>query len=155
MHKFRTGKPGVSTKGDRGQAPRLNRKRDVLLAFAIVSLPFLVIASILIAFVFNTTEHQRPDNSIGTSDLPIEPYDTATAYYTGISSGSFLLLGSWASNVAEIVVAPFMVIFSYTVAREILIESMRDRAASHLRPPVLGEILKGGHGMLNPQLEVP
>ena len=154
MFNFRARKPVARTKEERDKAPRLTRKRDVLLAFAIVSLPLLIIASILIGFVFNASERQKPDNRIGTPDLPIKKYDTATAYYTGIRPGSFLLLGSWASNVAEIVVAPFMVIFSYAVAREILNESVRDRATSHMHPPVLGEILKGGHGMSDPQSEL-
>jgi len=85
-------------KSDR--TPRLNRKRDLLLAFATVSLPLLIIALILVSFVFNVSARERPDLFVGTSELPVTLYDTATASYTGISPGSFLLLGSWASNIA-------------------------------------------------------
>jgi len=133
-------------KSDR--TPRLDRKRDLLLAFATVSLPLLVIALILVSFVFNVSARQRPDLFVGTSELPVEPYDTATAFYTGITSGSFLLIGSWASNIAEIVIAPFMVIFSYAVAREVLREeTIEDSTISDHRPPFLSEIIRGSHGM--------
>ena len=130
----------------RDRTPRLTRKRDVLFAFAIVSLPLLIIALILVGFVFNATDRERPDPSIGTDALPVLIYDTASAYYTGILPGRFLLLGSWASNVAEIVVAPFMLIFSYAVAREVLQAPTKDRTVEHLRPPFLSEIMRGGHG---------
>ncbi|KAL6715332.1 hypothetical protein ACLMJK_007598 [Lecanora helva] len=73
-------------------------------------------------------------------------YSTSAAYYTGITPGSFLLLGSWASNVAELAVAPFMVIFSYTVAREFLHEPGKDPVNSGVPPPFLSEIMRGSHG---------
>lgn len=126
---------------------RLTRKRDLFLAFAIVSLPLLAIALLLIGFIFNTSERQRPDRSVETPELPIVYYDTKIAYYTGVNPGPFLLLGSWASNIAEIVVAPFMVIFSYAVAREVLQGSIRHGTTSDIRPPFLSEIIRGGHGM--------
>ena len=130
---------------DKGQ--RLTRKRDILLAFAFVSLPLLVIAVLLIAYTFNATDREKPaDTSIGTAKLPVKPYDTKSNYYTGILPGRFLLLGSWASNVAEIVVAPFMVIFSYTVAWEILHAPSEKGSGEHARPPFLREILQGGYG---------
>ncbi len=132
-------------KNDR--TPRLNRKRDLLLAFATVSLPLLVIALILVSFVFNVSARERPHLFVGTSELPVTFYDTATAFYTGISPGSFLLLGSWASNIAEIVIAPFMVIFLYAVAREVLRETIEGSTTSDQRPPFLSEIIRGSHGM--------
>ena len=135
----------TNMKSDRN--PRLDRKRDLLLAFATVSLPLLVIAVILVSFVFNVSARQRPDLFVGTSELPVTLYDTANAFYTGISPGSFLLLGSWASNIAEIVIAPFMVIFSYAVAREVLRGTVEGNALSDQRPPFLSEIVKGSHGM--------
>jgi hypothetical protein len=135
----------TNIKNDR--TPRLNRKRDLLLAFATVSLPLLVIALILVSFVFNVSARERPHLFVGTSELPVTFYDTATAFYTGISPGSFLLLGSWASNIAEIVIAPFMVIFSYAVAREVLRETIEGSTTSDQRPPFLSEIIRGSHGM--------
>jgi len=125
----------------RDKTPRLSRKRDLLLAFATVSLPLLILALILVSFVFNVSARERPDFFVGTPELPVILYDIATAFYTDITTGSFLLLGSWASNIAEIVIAPFMVIFSYAVAREVLRESTENSAMSDQRPPVLSQII--------------
>ena len=137
------------TKVDTDKTPRLTRKRDVLLASTIVSLPLLAIALVLIGFAFNPSQRERPDLSVGTWELPVEPYDTGRFFYTGISPGSFLLLGSWASNIATVCVAPFMVIFSYAVAREILQESLKDRAAVDSHPTYLKEMIRGGHSELS------
>jgi len=125
----------------RDKTPRLSRKRDLLLAFATVSLPLLILALILVSFVFNVSARERPDFFVGTPELPVILYDIAPAFYTDITTGSFLLLGSWASNIAEIVIAPFMVIFSYAVAREVLRESTENSAMSDQRPPVLSQII--------------
>ena len=131
----------------RDKAPGFTRKRDLFLAFGIVSLPLLIISLILIGLVFNTSERVKPDPSIGRWELPVVQYDTATAYYTGIRPGSFLLLGSWASNIAEIVVAPFMLIFSYAVAREVVHGSVKEDTISELRLPFLSEMIRGSHSM--------
>ena len=135
-------KPGRGKDG----VQRLTRKRDVFLAFAIVSLPLLAIAIILIAFAFNAGQREKPDPTIGTPELPVVDYNTSTVYYTYYTPGQFLLLSSWASNIATIVVAPFMLIFSYAVARELLQESIKDRTAAQARPPLLSEIMRGGSG---------
>ena len=126
-------------------AARASRKRDLLLAFAIVSLPLLAIASILLAFVFYSSDREKPDPSVQTPELPVSIYDTTYSYYTRTTTGSFLLVGSWASNIAEIVVAPFMLLFSYAVAREMLQQSINSEI-SHDRPPLLREIMRGAHG---------
>ena len=132
---------------EKDRTPGLTRKRDLFLAFGIVSLPLLIISLTLIGFVFNTSEHVKPDPSIGTLELPVVKYDTSTAYYTGIRPGSFLLLGSWASNIAEIVVAPFMLIFSYAIAREVVHGSVKEDIISELRLPFLSEMIRGSHSM--------
>ena len=130
--------------GDR--AAPLTRKRDLFLAFALVSLPFLVIAILLLVFIFNSHERDKPSPlSYESRDLPVKKYDTKSTYYTGIDTGRVLLLGSWASNIAEIVIAPFMVIFSYAVAREVVREKDEKDTKSDERPPFLSEIMRGSH----------
>ena len=124
----------------------LGGKWEIILAFLFVSLPLLLIALLLIGFVFNASDREKPsDLSIGTPDLPIVQYDTTNAYYTGIKPGSFLLLGSWASNIAEIVVAPFMVIFSYAVAHEIIQNSLKNDVKPDIDQPLLSDIMRGGY----------
>lgn len=125
-------------------APRLSRKRDILLAFFIVSLPLLVISILLLAFIFRP-DRQKPASFIEIPSLPILDKPSPNAFYTSADAGDFLLIGSWASNIATIVVAPFMVLFSYAVARELLQHPTRNHENTGSRPPLLREILRGAH----------
>ena len=124
--------------------PRLSRKRDLFLSFVIVSLPLLVISILLLAFIF-LSDREIPASYTAIPVLPFLEYPSLDAFYTSVSPGSFLLVGSWASNIAEIVVAPFMVLFSYAVAREILRHPSSDHDEAELRPPLLREIIRGAH----------
>lgn len=125
-------------------APRLSRKRDILLAFIIVSLPLLVISLLLLAFIFRP-DREKPASFIEIPTLPFLEYPPSNAFYTLVDVGNFLLVGSWASNIATIVVAPFMVLFSYAVAREILQHTTGNHENTGSRPPLLREILRGAH----------
>ena len=126
-------------------APRLSRKRDILLAFVIVSLPLLVLAILLLAFIF-LSDREEPASYRGTRELPLDYPLPPNAFYSTVDLGDFLIVSTWASNVAEIVVAPFMVLFSYAVAREILQHEARDhRDHGGSQPPLLREIMRGAH----------
>ena len=126
-------------------APRLSRRRDLFLAFVIVSLPLLVISILLLAFIF-LSDREIPASYTEIQALPFFEYPPLNAFYTKVDPGSFLLVGSWASNIAGMVVAPFMVLFSYAVAREIIIQhATRDQDDAESRPPLLREIMRGGY----------
>ena len=126
-------------------APRLSRKRDILLAFVIVSLPLLVLAILLLAFIF-LNDREKPASFTETRELPFLTYPPSNAFYSRVDLGDFLIVSTWASNVAEIVVAPFMVLFSYAVAREILQHEAREnRDGGGSQPPLLREIMRGAH----------
>lgn len=139
---WRFGKRKIRT--NQASAPRLSRKRDLFLAFLIVSLPLLVISILLLAFIF-LSDREIPASYAEIPALPFFEYPPLDAFYTKVDPGSFLLVGSWASNIAEMVVAPFMVLFSYTVAREILQRSKSGDGDSDVRPPLLREIMRGTH----------
>ena len=122
--------------------PKLSRKRDLFLAFVIVSLPLLVIAILLLAFVFHS-HREIPASYQEIPELPFFQHPSLDAFYTQLDPGSFLLVGSWASNFATIVVAPFMLLFSYAVAREIVQHVTNGHEDISLRPPLLREIISG------------
>ena len=127
-------------------APRLSRKRDLFIAFVIVSLPLLVISILLLAFIF-LSDREKPASYAEIPALPFFQYPALDAFYTTVDPGSFLLVGSWASNVAEMIVAPFMLLFSYAVAREILQheKSGNEDEDEGTRPPLLRELMRGAH----------
>lgn len=126
-------------------APRLSRKRDILLAFFMVSLPLLVISILLLAFIFRP-DREKPASFMEIPTLPFLEHLPSNAFYTSVDVGDFLLVGSWASNIATIIVAPFMVLFSYAVARELLQHTTGNHEITGSRPPLLREILRGAHG---------
>ena len=100
--------------------PKASRKRDLLLAFALLFIPLSAIVIILLAFVFYKTERvQFQQYRTRELSIPSDNATSRTSYYTTQSIGSFTLLGSWASNVAQFVLAPFMVLFTFYVAREV------------------------------------
>ena len=129
--------------GKQASTARLSRKRDLWLAFVIVSLPLLVISILLLAFTF----HDREKLLLYPEDprLPFSSPPSLHPFYTNVASGSFLLVASWASNIAGFVIAPFMVLFSYAVAREIILHPTGDYEYAQSQPPFLREIMRGAH----------
>lgn len=143
---FQSPQPGKKggNPAERPQAPRLSRKRDIFLAFTIVSLPLLVIAILLLAFVF-LAEREIPDNYTDNPQLPLLNLTSSDAFYTRKDAGDFLLVGSWASNFATLMIAPFMLLFSYAVAREVALQSAQNHENPGAWLPLLQEILRGTH----------
>ena len=143
------GTGGLHKSKDKHAAVRWTRRRDLFIAFAMVSLPMLVIAAILLAFVFDPNEREKLQQANSTQELPIVHQLPGDAYYTTVRTGKFLLVADWASNIAEFIIAPFMLLFSYTVAREIIQQSREDHTQANVPPPLLSEILRGAHGKRN------
>ena len=129
--------------GKQASTPRLSRKRDLWLAFVIVSLPLLVISILLLAFTFH--DREKPPLYPEDPRLPFSNPPSLHPFYTNVAPGSFLLVASWASNIAGFVIAPFMVLFSYAVAREIILHPTGDYEDAQSQPPLLREIMRGAH----------
>lgn len=93
-------------------------RRHIVLAFFLLLIPLLGISLVLVIFVFYKEFHDIFPNK-GTDTLPT-PYPNVTrdAYYTNISIGKVTLASSWASTAVQFVLAPFMFLFSFVVARE-------------------------------------
>lgn len=128
-------------------APWLTRKRDLLFAFSIVSLPLLAITIIILVFVFEPDRHLHQIRSTDETNLPIPDQGFSKLYWTSHKSGPFLLLSSWASNIAAVVAAPFMMICSYVVAEEAIRNSSTDAREQEHVPHFFNEVLRGRAGM--------
>lgn len=125
------------------QAPR-SSTLELLAAFGLIFIPMSLVAFALIGFVYYTKDRVRFDRGTnGTLELPaslIPPYD---AYYTTLTVGRFLLLASWASTAAGVVVTPFMLLFSFVVARELTRLYRRKLPVRSHESHLLKEILSG------------
>ena len=131
--------------GDTGhRLENAGRKRELLIAFAFIFVPMAAVAFTLIAFVYYEKDRVRFNReSNGTPQLPAFPVPPANAYYTKLLIGGFLLVSSWGSTAAGIVFAPFMLLFSFVVARELVKRYDPDIPTTKQDEYLLKEILSG------------
>ena len=94
------------------------RKRDILWAATSVFLPILGISLLLLGFTFYGVVHRTfaSDAAINNDTQLPGQNPSSSYYYTTIDSAPFVLVGSWASNIALTLFTPFMLLFSFLVA---------------------------------------
>ena len=89
----------------------------VCLAFSLAFFPMLTIPALLLALV--TVGKVPHFTSEGTETLTTFNAAPSGNYYvtTGISAGKFALVASWASTIMSNISAPFLILFSFLIAR--------------------------------------
>lgn len=138
--------------GDTGsRLEKAGRKRELLIAFAFIFVPMAAVAFTLIAFVYYEKDRIHFNReSGGTPELPAVPVPPSNSYYTKLLIGAFLLVSSWGSTAAGIVFAPFMLLFSFVVARELVSKYDPDIPTTKQDEYLLKEILSGSwNGVLH------
>jgi hypothetical protein len=86
-------------------------------AFAFVFCPLVILATLLCLFVTIPTwtiHHPLEENA----NLPIKALDKSV-FYTAVFMGKVSMTSSFAPNVAQFAVVPFLLLFSYLVALEL------------------------------------
>ncbi|KAL9094213.1 MAG: hypothetical protein Q9165_003353 [Trypethelium subeluteriae] len=122
---------GNSGAGEHEEPPKARPRRDLIFTCLLVFVPLSAISLILLAFTFYTDIHVPFPDTDSLGDLGhYNPNVTRHAYYTKIPVGGFTLVGSWASTASQFVLAPFMFLFSYLVAKEL----------AQTTPPTAGKI---------------
>ena len=121
------------------------KKRDILFAAALIFIPILTISLLLLGFTFSRSVRLtfQDDSDVNNPDkgpLPSVKNPSHGYYYTDIDSTRYVLVGSWASNIALGLFAPFMLLFSFLVAWTATSENNIE--VSH----ILHELLKGSQG---------
>ncbi|MCJ1474293.1 hypothetical protein MMC13_002951 [Lambiella insularis] len=126
------------------QVVKHGKKRELLIAFGFIFVPMTVLAIALLIFVHKKSGRVKfNDEDLGTSELPAVPRPPSNAYYTTFGIGSFLLLASWTSTAAGVVLTPFMLLFSFIVAQEIAKHHTQDASIPHHDSHLLREMLSG------------
>ena len=94
--------------------------------------PMLAVPLILLAFVkYSSFRQEFKEN--GTRELPVDLSNvTAYYYYTTISVGHIATVSGWASTAGQFIMAPFMFLFSFLVAKG-LVDDMRDVPSATIR----------------------
>jgi len=90
---------------------------NVAIAFFITFFPLVIIATLLCLFVLlpDWTVYNPPQTN---ASLPIEPLG-GSVFVTTVFSGKISLASSWASNIGQFAIAPFLLLFSFLVAYEL------------------------------------
>ncbi|KAH3904871.1 hypothetical protein HBI56_226400 [Parastagonospora nodorum] len=90
---------------------------QIACAFAIVFCPLVILATLLCLFVTTPTwtiQHPLEENA----NLPIEALENSV-FYTAVFMGKVSMTSSFAPNVAQFAVVPFLLLCSYLVALEL------------------------------------
>ena len=102
-------------KKEEASAPISSAK--VCLAFSLAFFPILAIPTLLLVLVTVGKVPHVTNN--GTDALNIVNTAPSGNYYTtaGVSAGQFALVASWASTIMGNISAPFLILFSFLIAR--------------------------------------
>lgn len=96
------------------------------LMFNLVFLSMLTIPFVLLGLVTWEPVHFK---SNGTSRLPVYNAAPPTGhYYTGVSPAKFALVSSWASTLVGNISSPFLILFSFLIARSLIPKAGSDGA---------------------------
>jgi hypothetical protein len=105
--------------------------------------PMLGIPLILLAFVFYSDKHVTFKEH-GTTALPANQSSVShSSYYTSVDATEFVLVSSWASTASQFVIPPFMLLFSFFVAREITRQCDAPSTVQEVSDHMLQGLLKG------------
>ena len=110
---------------------------EIALASAVMILPMLALTAVLLALVFG---HQMPNHdSTYTYDNKTE-LPLGSAFYVDYSATTLVYIASLSSTLSTVLISAAMILFSYTVARTMALESDANRAA-HLPSPFQLQLL--------------
>ena len=101
----------------RHQSP--NKKRDIAWAFVIIFFPMLIAGLALCVLVLGLRRHVSHRN--GSSDEPSLPVNNKLrqdSYYTRTDPWKLLLASGWASTIAGWTMAPFILLYTFLIARK-------------------------------------
>ena len=88
------------------------------LAFVVIFIPMASVALLLLGL---TNWHRIRVFDRATATLPVTWTPPSDSFYPLVSQGQFSLVASWASTLANIVATPFVFLFSFLVARDLVL----------------------------------
>lgn len=128
-HEHDDGRPKLSTSSPMAgttdnrlcQEPTYGRragKSEIWVALGVVSIPLFIVSGLLLGIIFTrrvrTTESASSALSFNVNE------DESNAYYIQISSTTLVLLASFSSTIASIIVGFVMTLLAYPVSRHLL-----------------------------------
>ena len=93
-------------------------KSEIWVALGVVSIPLVIVSGLLLGIIF--TRRVRPTESASSALAFNVNEDESNAYYVQISSTTLVLLASFSSTIASIIVGFVMTLLAYPVSRHLL-----------------------------------
>lgn len=116
------------------------RIKEILLAFAVMTIPMLAFSGILLGLVYSFRVTRNPFVS---NNLAFDTeQDDSKAYFVEISATTLITVASWSSTIAPILVGFAITLISYPVARGILAASEAQNASQLPTPYQLSLLMR-------------
>lgn len=116
------------------------RIKEILLAFAVMTIPMLAFSGVLLGLVYSFRVTRNPFVS---NNLAFDTeQDDSKAYFVEISATTLITVASWSSTVAPVLVGFAITLISYTVAKGILAASEAQNASQLPTPYQLSLLLR-------------
>jgi len=138
--------------GDGNQIIKRMRGRfsDILLSFAIITIPMLAFAGVLLGLVFH---YRVTHNSPPYEHLQLEgTRDEPGIYYVDLNATFIVFIASWSSSVAPMLASFILVLAAYPICRQYLGQARANLTRELLTPYQLALTLRfmngGGFGAL-------
>lgn len=93
-------------------------KGEIWLALGVISIPLVVISSLLLGIVFS--RHVQPTESTSSALVINANEHESNVYYVRISSTTLVLLASFSSTISSILVGFIMTFLAYPISRHLL-----------------------------------
>ena len=116
------------------------RIREILIAFAVITLPMIIFSGILLGLVFH---YRITQNDFITGDLVFDfGQNDSNAYFVRISATTLTIVASWSSTIAPTLVGFAVTLVSYPVAKGLLTDSNAQDTAQLPTPFQLSLIVR-------------
>ena len=123
----------------RGEADS-GRILEILIAFAVMTLPMIIFSGLLLGLVF---KYRITQNDFISSDLAFDSdQNDSSAYFVQISATTLTIVASWSSTIAPILVSFAITLVSYPVAKGLLTDSNTQDTAQLPTPFQLSLIVR-------------
>lgn len=108
------------------------RIREILIAFAAMTLPMIIFTGILLGLIFH---YRITQNDFVSENLAFDTEQIrADAYYVRVSATTLVTVASWSSTIAPILTGFAVTLVSYPVAKQLL-EASGGSGTSQLPTP--------------------
>lgn len=116
------------------------RIQEILIAFAVMTLPMLIFSGVLLGLVFH---YRIKQNDFVSSDLAFDSdQDNPNVYFVRISATTLTTIASWSSTIAPILVGFGVALVSFPVAKGLLKASEKHEVAQLPTPFQLSLIVR-------------